>query len=185
MFEVVEQRRIVRDVFIGVAALRLVVDLPRPLPVAPEPIIAVVGHLRAQPLAIAQDGHEAHAIQVPAGRQRGSADLRAGRQDIKGTSELRAEAAGVDDAGPPCEGRLSNPALPRATLPASQQPRGATALVHNEPRAIVAREEHEGILGETTLPKGVEDHPHAPVQFLDHVAVESPQAGPIEAPGCE
>ena len=112
------------------------------------------------------------------------AEADAGRQHVEGGADL-ADNAGPDLAGPPEDGGLSHSAVPCAAFAAAEQACRAALLIEDQPGAVVGGEGHEGILGQSGLAKGVEHLPDAPVDFLDHVAVESAEAGVVELLGGE
>ena len=109
-------------------------------------------------------------------------------QQIKDGSRLAGHGSRCNLARPTKDAGLTHAAFVRVALPAAQRP-GATAAATFSPapassrRAVVRREDDQSIVVEVELSQGLDELPHAPIDFLDGVGVETVGRAALEVLG--
>ena len=95
------------------------------------------------------------------------------RQDVDRHGRLAADGPGRDAPGPAREEWTADAALERRPLAFAEMGRRPRMLAVTQPRPVVRGEHHQRILLQTVLLQRRQHLPDRPVQFHDHVAVQS------------
>ena len=53
-------------------------------------------------------------------------------------------------------------------------------MILGQPGAVIAGEQDQGVFVQSQIPERIQHLPHAPVDFLHHVAIQPPQAPAVE-----
>jgi len=139
----------------------------------------VVAHRRAGP-RLGERSQHVEAVLGVALRQRHMENARERRQHVGEADDLVAHRARGDSAGPANDERLPETAFPLGVLAAAQRTVDRQARTHGRRCGLVARIRHaavvagendQRIVGQLELVELFDDLPHAPVQFLDEIAV--------------
>ena len=107
-------------------------------------------------------------------------DLRDRREDVDRHRRFAALAVRRDLPRPAGDERHPHAALPHRSLALAQPPGAAGVVAVAQPRAVVAGEDHERVVGELVLVERLQDLAHRPVDLLDHVAEQPLLALPLE-----
>ena len=181
--EVEEQGlRVLDRLRVKVGALRDEVDLPVAEARGKEFLAAVIAEETSVDGAfLEEERRKVGAVHRTVIRYFGSSEFRRGREEV----QHRADVVGhtrLDLAGPPGDAGHAHATFPRAAFAVLEQSGAATGLgAHQCPRAVVAREEDEGIVGHAVGFERLEYLADVPVELGEHVAVDSARALALEA----
>jgi len=181
-FEMIEGGRIVSGRPLAVAGLGDEMGLPRAVAHGHEtrpPIEKEGVPFRAGPGK--EERRHIPAVQRAVSRERRVGERRRRGKEVEGGRHVAADRTRLDRARPPGETGDAHPAFPGAPLAAAKETGRTAAQLLSQPRPVVARKNDEGILGQARVAQGVKNSAHAPVEFLDHIAVETAQALILES----
>jgi len=146
-----------------------------------QPLASVVEQRLARGDAIGeQDRRQVVGIERPAGRQVDAGQAVHGGEQVHRTGHLPADPAGGDLPGPPEDARHPHAPLPCRPLTAPQQPSRSAVELLDQPGAVVTGKDHHRAIRQFEFAERPEDLAGAPVELLDHVAVEATGTAALE-----
>ena len=181
-FKIIEQRFLVGDGLLAITSLGDEVQFPGAEARGIELLAAIV----AEDFALDGFTFEEQAGQVDAVHRTIRGHRAAGqpydrREEVEGRCDVALDG-GLDLTGHPEDAGDAHAAFPSAALAIAEQASAAAGLgAHQQPRAIVTREDHEGVLGHALFLERLENLADAPVEFLDDVAIDTAAALTLEA----
>jgi len=181
-FQIIEQRFRVGDGLLAVTGLCDEVQLPGTEARGIELLAAIVTeHVALNLLLIHEQAGEIDAVHRTIRGHRAAGQPYDRREEVEGRRDVALDGR-PDLAGHPEDAGHAHAAFPGATLAVAEQAGASAGLsAHQQPRAVVAGEDDEGVVGHALFLERFEDFADAPVEFLDDIAVDTAAALTLKA----